>query len=151
MSVEDIFLKEIENDMIYTDNLDLTVIDLPKIALNNQALFAKYLKILSQFNKSYIKAEQELKDIYTRLYWEFKDGLSEEELRKGRQQRRKGYTKEDLTNLIESDPEYIAARNKLSDKQHIYELAKQALAYISNRRSFDIKNAIDAKKYLEGI
>jgi hypothetical protein len=125
-----------EKDMkLEKDNLDIESLRIPELQ-------HKYLNYFANYNVLAKQAESDYKILY-RNKWEFYTGKSEIPFPLT-------ILKQDIPIYLDSDEELLKLKNK-------WEFYKTILAYLEgilkslNNRGFQIKNAIDWKKFSEGL
>jgi len=130
-------LQEIaEKDMkLDKDNLDIESLKIPELQ-------HKYLKHYSKYNILVKQSETEYKILY-RKKWEHYSG-------KGETPFLTKILKQDMTIYLESDEELCKAKNKMEYYKNIIIYIEGILKSLNNR-GFQIKNAIDWKKFCEGL
>jgi hypothetical protein len=130
-------LQEIaEKDMkIDKDNLDIESLKIPELQ-------HKYLKHYSKYNILVKQSETEYKILY-RKKWEHYSG-------KGETPFLTKVLKQDMTIYLEADEELCKAKNKMEYYKNIIIYIEGILKSLNNR-GFQIKNAIDWKKFCEGL
>lgn len=125
-----------ENDMkLEKDNLDIESLKIPELQ-------HKYLKFFSSYNLLAKKADSNYKILY-RKKWEFYSGKDETPFPLK-------ILKQDISIYLDSDEELIEAKNKLEYYKDILSFLEGVLKSLNNR-GFQIKNAIDWKKFTEGL
>jgi len=125
-----------ENDMkLEKDNLDIESLKIPELQ-------HKYLKFFSSYNLLAKKADSNYKILY-RKKWEFYSGKDETPFPLK-------ILKQDISIYLDSDEELIEAKNKLEYYRDILSFLEGVLKSLNNR-GFQIKNAIDWKKFTEGL
>jgi hypothetical protein len=130
-------LQEIaEKDMkLDKDNLDIESLKIPELQ-------HKYLKHYSKYNILVKQSETEYKILY-RKKWEHYSG-------KGETPFLTKVLKQDMTIYLEADEELCKAKNKMEYYKNIIIYIEGILKSLNNR-GFQIKNAIDWKKFCEGL
>jgi hypothetical protein len=130
-------LQEIaEKDMkLDKDNLDIESLKIPELQ-------HKYLKHYSKYNILLKQSETEYKILY-RKKWEHYSG-------KGETPFLTKVLKQDMTIYLEADEELCKAKNKMEYYKNIIIYIEGILKSLNNR-GFQIKNAIDWKKFCEGL
>jgi len=130
-------LQEIaEKDMkLDKDNLDIESLKIPELQ-------HKYLKQYSNYNLLVKQSETEYKIMY-RKKWEHYSG-------KGETPFLTKVLKQDMTIYLEADEELSKAKNKMEYYKNILTYIEGILKSLNNR-GFQIKNAIDWKKFCEGL
>jgi len=130
-------LQEIaEKDMkLDKDNLDIESLKIPELQ-------HKYLKHYSKYNILVKQSETEYKILY-RKKWEHYSG-------KGETPFLTKVLKQDMTIYLDADEELSKAKNKMEYYKNIIIYIEGILKSLNNR-GFQIKNAIDWKKFCEGL
>ena len=117
-------------------------------ALKNQALYAKYLDHKSRFELLLHKAKGDYKKMY-REKWEYYGGKADAKVYVPKPFDLK-VLKSDLSVYIESDDEIIQCEHKVAYLETVVKYIDGVLKSI-NSRGWDIKNAIDWKKFEAGM
>ena len=125
--------------------IDDTELDIE--SLQTPILHAKYLKHFSTYSLMLTKAESE----YSKLYkskWLFYTGKAEPQEYKDKNFDLK-VLRQDIDKFIDSDDEIIKQKQKVEYLKQICNYCEQTLKQINNR-TFQIKNAIEWKKFTMG-
>ena len=117
-------------------------------ALKNQELNAKYLDHKSRFELLLHKAKGDYKKLY-REKWEYYGGKADAKVYVTKPFDLK-VLKSDLNIYIESDEEIIQSEHKVAYLETVVKYIDGVLKSI-NSRGWDIKNAIDWKKFEAGM
>ena len=117
-------------------------------ALKNQELYAKYLDHKSRFELLLHKAKGDYKKMY-REKWEYYGGKADAKVYVTKPFDLK-VLKSDLSVYIESDDEIIQCEHKVAYLETVVKYIDGVLKSI-NSRGWDIKNAIDWKKFEAGM
>ena len=117
-------------------------------SLKNQEIKAKYLDIKSKYELLLFKAKGDYKRIY-RDKWEYYGGKSDAKVYVSKPFDIK-VLKTDLSVYITSDEEIIDAENKIGYLETVVEYIKGVIKSVDNR-GWDIKNAIEWKKFEAGV
>ena len=117
-------------------------------ALKNQELYAKYLDHKSRFEFLLHKAKGDYKKLY-REKWEYYGGKADAKVYVTKPFDLK-VLKSDLSIYIESDEEIIQSEHKVAYLETVVKYIDGVLKSI-NSRGWDIKNAIDWKKFEAGM
>ena len=117
-------------------------------ALKNQELYAKYLDHKSRFELLLHKAKGDYKKLY-REKWEYYGGKADAKVYVTKPFDLK-VLKSDLSIYIESDEEIIDAENKIGYLETVVDYIKGVIKSVDNR-GWDIKNAIEWKKFEAGM
>jgi hypothetical protein len=142
-------IREIENewevDSVVNDiNLDVE-------STRTHGLHFKYYVILNEEKKGLFKLEAEYKVLRLEK-WEYFMGILDEEKLKARNWLPSGIKvlKTNIPLYLEADTEIIRSDAQISIQEQKIEFLKSIIDQI-NRRSFFIKNAIDFKKFVNGV
>tara|TARA_B110000977_G_scaffold31547_1_gene41813 strand:+ start:28 stop:459 length:432 start_codon:yes stop_codon:yes gene_type:complete len=138
------------------DELKLEVYDDLKIdkehldteSLKNQEIKAKYLDVKSRYELLLFKAKGDYKRIY-RDKWEYYGGKSDAKVYVSKPFDIK-VLKTDLSVYITSDQDVIDAENKIGYLETVVDYVKGVIKSVDNR-GWDIKNAIEWKKFEAGV
>ena len=117
-------------------------------ALKNQELYAKYLDHKSRFELLLHKAKGDYKKLY-REKWEYYGGKADAKVYVTKPFDLK-VLKTDLSVYITSDEEVIDAENKIGYLETVVDYIKGVIKSVDNR-GWDIKNAIEWKKFEAGV
>ena len=117
-------------------------------SLKNQEIKAKYLDIKSKYELLLFKAKGEYKRIY-RDKWEYYGGKADAKVYVSKPFDIK-VLKTDLSVYITSDEEVIDAENKIGYLETVVDYIKGVIKSVDNR-GWDIKNAIEWKKFEAGV
>ena len=117
-------------------------------ALKNQELYAKYLDHKSRFELLLHKAKGDYKKMY-REKWEYYGGKADAKIYASKPFDLK-VLKTDLSVYITSDDEVIDAENKIGYLETVVDYIKGVIKSVDNR-GWDIKNAIEWKKFEAGV
>ena len=117
-------------------------------ALKNQELYAKYRDHKSRFELLLHKAKGDYKKMY-REKWEYYGGKADAKVYVTKPFDLK-VLKSDLSVYIESDDEIIQCEHKVAYLETVVKYIDGVLKSI-NSRGWDIKNAIDWKKFEAGM
>jgi hypothetical protein len=138
-------LDEIQ-DLVEKDlKIDDTELDIE--SLKTPQLHNKYLKLLSKFNLLLKKADSDYAVLH-RNKWEYYMGKSDPQVYKEKPFDLK-ILRTDIDKYLLSDEEIIKYSQKISYLQTIVNHLEQVLRQINNR-TFQIKNAIEWKKFTSG-
>ena len=133
---------EVYNDLkVNNEHLDTE-------SLKNQEIKAKYLDIKSKYELLLFKAKGDYKRIY-RDKWEYYGGKSDAKVYVSKPFDIK-VLKTDLSVYITSDDDIINAENKIGYLETVVDYVKGVIKSVDNR-GWDIKNAIDWKKFEAGV
>ena len=117
-------------------------------SLKNQEIKAKYLDVKSKYELLLYRAKGEYKRIY-RDKWEYYGGKADAKVYVSKPFDIK-VLKTDLSVYITSDEEIIDAENKIGYLETVVEYIKGVIKSVDNR-GWDIKNAIEWKKFEAGV
>lgn len=132
---------EVEKDMKIDDfQLDIESLKTPN-------LHAKYLQYYNRFSCIHKKAKSDYK-VMVREKWEYYMGKSDPEVYRDKPFDHK-ILKQDVPMYLDADPDLVELQQKAEYyEQHVVFL-EQILRSLNNR-TFQIKNAIEWKKFVEG-
>lgn len=132
---------EVEKDMKIDDfQLDIESLKTPN-------LHAKYLQYYNRFSLLHKKAKSDYK-VVVREKWEYYMGKSDPEVYRDKPFDHK-ILKQDVPMYLDADPDLVELQQKAEYyEQHVVFL-EQILRSLNNR-TFQIKNAIEWKKFVEG-
>ena len=117
-------------------------------SLKNQEIKAKYLEHKSKFELLLFKAKGDYKRLY-REKWEYYGGKSDAKIYASKPFALK-VLKTDLGVYISADEEIIDAENKIGYLETVIDYIKGVIKSVDNR-GWDIKNAIEWKKFEAGL
>ena len=117
-------------------------------SLKNQEIKAKYLEHKSKFELLLFKAKGDYKRLY-REKWEYYGGKADAKIYASKPFDLK-VLKTDLGVYISADEEIIDAENKIGYLETVVDYIKGVIKSIDNR-GWDIKNAIEWKKFEAGV
>ena len=140
MTLEDL-QQQIEKDL----KIDDTQLDIESIS--TPILHAKYLKYYSTYSLMLSKAESDLSITYKQR-WLYYTGKADPEVYKNDNFELK-VIRQDVSTFIEADEVYIKIRQKVAYLKIVVKYLEDTLKQINNR-TFQIKNAIDWKRFTEG-
>ena len=133
---------EVYNDLkVNNEHLDTE-------SLKNQEIKAKYLDIKSKYELLLFKAKGDYKRIY-RDKWEYYGGKADAKIYVSKPFDIK-VLKTDLSVYITSDDDVINAENKIGYLETVVDYIKGVIKSVDNR-GWDIKNAIEWKKFEAGV
>ena len=129
---------------------DLEVDDetLDKESYKNQELYAKYLDHKTNFELLLYKAKGDYKVLF-RDKWEYYGGKADAKIYASKPFDLK-VLKTDLSVYITSDEDIINAENKVGYLEVVVDYIKGVIKSVDNR-GWDIKNAIEWKKFEAGV
>ena len=117
-------------------------------SLKNQEIKAKYLEHKSRFELLLFKAKGDYKRLY-REKWEYYGGKADAKIYATKPFDLK-VLKTDLGVYISADEEIIDAENKIGYLETVVDYIKGVIKSVDNR-GWDIKNAIEWKKFEAGL
>ena len=117
-------------------------------SLKNQEIKAKYLEYKSKFELLLFKAKGDYKRLY-REKWEYYGGKADAKIYASKPFDLK-VLKTDLGVYISADEEIIDAENKIGYLETVVDYIKGVIKSVDNR-GWDIKNAIEWKKFEAGV
>ena len=117
-------------------------------SLKNQGIKAKYLEHKSKFELLLFKAKGDYKRLY-REKWEYYGGKADAKIYASKPFDLK-VLKTDLGVYISADEEIIDAENKIGYLETVVDYIKGVIKSVDNR-GWDIKNAIEWKKFEAGL
>lgn len=133
---------QVQNDLkVDNEHLDTE-------SLKNQEIKAKYLDHKSRYELLLFKAKGDYKRLY-REKWEYYGGKSDAKIYATKPFDLK-VLKTDLSVYISSDEEIIDAENKVGYLETVVDYIKGVIKSVDNR-GWDIKNAIEWKKFEAGV
>ena len=125
--------------------IDDTELDIE--SLNTPIIHAKYLKHYSTYSLMLTKAQSEYSSLYKRK-WVFYTGKADPEEHKEKNFELK-VLRQDVGTFIEADEEIVKQQQKVSYLKIVCHYLENTLKQVNNR-GFQIKNAIDWKRFTEG-
>jgi len=117
-------------------------------SLKTPQLHNKYMKFHNQYTNLLKKAEQDLARL-TREKWEYYTGKADPSVYQQKPFNIK-LLKPDVDKYLKSDDELIKLEQKVTYIQSVVDYLDRTVKIISNR-GFQIKNAIDWKKFTSGV
>ena len=133
---------QVQNDLKVDDE------HLDTESLKNQEIKAKYLDIKSKYELLLFKAKGDYKRMY-REKWEYYGGKADAKVYVSKPFDIK-VLKTDLSVYITSDEDVIDAENKIGYLETVVDYIKGVIKSVDNR-GWDIKNAIEWKKFEAGV
>ena len=133
-------------ELVDTD-LKINDVELDLESLKTPQLHNKYMKHLTKFKLMLSKAESELYSVKKNL-WEFYTGKADASVYAQKPFNLK-ILKQDVDQYIQSDEEYIRAKQKVDYLSTTVDFLDRTIKQINNR-TFTIKNAIDWRKFTSG-
>ena len=141
MNLEELKLQVSQDLRVDDEHLDTE-------SLKNQEIKAKYLEHKSKFELLLFKAKGDYKRLY-REKWEYYGGKADAKIYATKPFDLK-VLKTDLGVYISADEEIIDAENKIGYLETVVDYIKGVIKSIDNR-GWDIKNAIEWKKFEAGL
>ena len=117
-------------------------------SLKTPQLHNKYMKFQNQYTNLLKKAEQDLARL-TREKWEYYTGKADPNVYQQKPFNIK-LLKPDVDKYLKSDDEIIKLEQKVTYVQSVVDYLDRTVKIISNR-GFQIKNAIDWRKFTSGV
>lgn len=127
---------------------EMNDLELDKESLNIPKLHSKYYKLYNEFVLLKKKTEFDLKILY-KDKWKYYSGKSSAEVYKENPFDHK-ILKNDLGIFLESDEELSRMQLKIEYQNCVLSYLESILKVITNR-TFQIKNAIEWRKFIEGM
>ena len=138
-------LQKIQEMFDKDSKIDETNINLEET--RSPALLNKYLKLYSNFRLMHSKAESDMK-LLRKQKWEYYSGKSDPKVYQEKPFDLK-VLKQDIPTYLESDEDLIQAKHKVDYHNAMCDYA-ESVCKMMNNRGFQIKNAIDWKRFMEG-
>ena len=138
-------LEELQNEVDKDLKIDDTELDVE--SLNTPILHSKYLKHFSTYSLMLKKAEGEYSQLY-KSKWLFYTGKADPEEYKNSDFQLK-VLRQDVSTFIDADEDILKLSQKVSYLKVVCSYLENTLRQINNR-GFQIKNAIDWKRFTEG-
>ena len=133
--------EQVDKDIkLNSDNLDIESLKIPE-------LHNKYLKFHNRFALILKKAETDFKELYKHK-WEYYGGKSSPEVYRDNPFDHK-ILKQDIPLYLDSDEELIKAKQKVEYYRMCQDSCERILKQIQSR-GWDIKNAIEWRKFVDG-
>ena len=117
-------------------------------SLKTPQLHNKYMKFYNQYTNLLKKAEQDLARL-TREKWEYYTGKADPSVYQERPFNLK-ILKQDVDKYLKADEDLIKLEQKVTYVQSVVDYLDRTIKIISNR-GFQIKNAIDWRKFTSGV
>ena len=117
-------------------------------SLKTPQLHNKYMKFHNQYTNLLKKAEQDLARL-TREKWEYYTGKADPSVYQERPFNLK-ILKQDVDKYLKADDELVKLEQKVTYVQSVVDYLDKTVKIISNR-GFQIKNAIDWRKFTSGV
>lgn len=142
-------LEEISQEWIKDSKIDTTELDIESIKIPQ--LHSKYLKIYFEERRKLKALEFQSKELFLNKYEYYNGRLSDEELEKlNWEPFVKRLMKNEVDLYIESDKEIIQNNMRIVNQKEKLDMLEEILKNL-NQRNFQIKNAIDWKKFTQGV
>ena len=122
-------------------------LELDKVSLNTPQLHNKYLQIYTQAALAYRRLDSEYK-VAVKEKWEYYTGKADPEVYKASPFDLK-ILKQDVPMYLDADPELDKLQSKLVYQKEKINYLESILKSLNNR-TFQIKNAIEWKKFTHG-
>ena len=139
-------LEELQN--LADKKLKINDTELDLESLKTPQLHNKYMKFHNQYTNLLKKAEQDLARL-TREKWEYYTGKADPSVYQQKPFNIK-LLKPDVDKYLKSDDEIIKLDQKVTYIQSVVDYLDRTVKIISNR-GFQIKNAIDWRKFTSGV
>ena len=117
-------------------------------SLKTPQLHNKYMKFHNQYTNLLKKSEQDLARL-TREKWEYYTGKADPSVYQERPFNLK-ILKQDVDKYLKADDELVKLEQKVTYVQSVVDYLDRTVKIISNR-GFQIKNAIDWRKFTSGV
>lgn len=142
-------LEEISQEWIKDAKIDTTELDIESIKIPQ--LHSKYLKIYFEERRRLKGLEFQSKEMYLNKYEYYNGRLSDEELKNlNWEPFMKRLMKNEVDLYLESDKDIIANNMRIVNQKEKLDMLEEILKNL-NQRNFQIKNAIDWKKFTQGV
>ena len=128
-------------------DLKIDDLELGDESLKNASLHQKYLNIYNNFRQLHLMNEGSYRVLY-RKKWEYYGGKSDPEVYRDNPFDHK-ILKQDIPIYLESDEELIKAKQKVEYYKICMDSCERILKQIHSR-GWDIKNAIEWRKFVDG-
>ena len=128
-------------------DLKMDDLELADESLKSASLHQKYLTIYNNFRQLHLMNEGTYRVLY-RKKWEYYGGKSEPEVYRDNPFDHK-ILKQDIPIYLDSDEELIKAKQKVEYYKMCMDSCERILKQIQSR-GWDIKNAIEWRKFLDG-
>jgi len=138
-------LEKLQEEATRDLQIDDTELDMESV--RTPIIHNKYLKYLSKFSLLLKKAEDDY-DILAKDKWEYYTGKAPEEVYREKPFEIK-ILKQDVDKYIKSDAELIKLSQKITYLRTVINYIEGIIRNINNR-TFNIKNAIEWKKFTQG-
>lgn len=142
-------LEEISQEWINDSKIDTTELDIESIKIPQ--LHSKYLKIYFEERRKLKSIEFQNKELYLNKYEYYNGRLSDEELQNlNWEPFMKRLMKTEVDLYLESDKDIIQNNMRIVNQKEKLDMLEEILKNL-NQRNFQIKNAIDWKKFTQGV
>lgn len=142
-------LEEISQEWIKDAKIDTTELDIESIKIPQ--LHSKYLKIYFEERRKLKALEFQSKEMYLNKYEYYNGRLSDEELKNlNWEPFMKRLMKNEVDLYLESDKDIIGNNMRIVNQKEKLDMLEEILKNL-NQRNFQIKNAIDWKKFTQGV
>ena len=138
-------LEELESEFLKDSKMDDTSLDIESLKIPQ--LYGKYLTIHNRWNLLLKQSESEHRKLL-RSKWEYYTGKADAKVYQQKPFDLK-VLKQDVDLYIQSDEEVIESNLKIEYRKTMVEKAEKACKMINNR-GFQIKNAVDWKRFMDG-
>jgi len=128
-------------------DLKMDDLELADESLKSASLHQKYLTIFNNYRQLHLMSEGQY-NVLKRKKWEYYGGKSDPEVYRDKPFDHK-ILKQDIPLYLDSDEELLAAKHKMDYHKMCMDTCERILKQIQNR-GWDIKNAIDWRKFLDG-
>ena len=128
-------------------DLKMDDLELADESLKSASLHQKYLSIYNNFRHLYLMSEGNY-NVLKRQKWEYYSGKSDPEVYRDKPFDHK-ILKQDIPLYLDADEELIASYRKREHYKYCMDTCERILKQIQ-QRGWDIKNAIEWRKFLDG-
>lgn len=142
-------LEEISQEWVKDSKIDTTELDIESIKIPQ--LHSKYLKIYFEERRKLKALEFQSKELFLNKYEYYHGRLSDEELQQlNWEPFMKRLMKNEVDLYLESDKDIIQTNMRIVNQKEKLDMLEEILKNL-NQRNFQIKNAIDWKKFTQGV
>lgn len=142
-------LEEISQEWINDSKIDTTELDIESIKIPQ--LHSKYLKIYFEERKKLKSLEFQSKELFLNKYEYYNGRLSDEELEKlNWEPFMKRLMKNEIDLYLEADKDIINTNLRIVVQKEKLDMLEEILKNL-NQRNFQIRNAIEWKKFTQGV
>lgn len=142
-------LEEISQEWIKDSKIDTTELDVESIKIPQ--LHSKYLKVYFEERRKLKGLEFQSKELFLNKYEYYHGRLSDEELQQlNWEPFMKRLMKNEVDLYLESDKDIIQTNMRIVNQKEKLDMLEEILKNL-NQRNFQIKNAIDWKKFTQGV